>query len=88
MKLVVHKGFGGFMLPLELEEEWGIDWDHEIKRNDPRLVDAVKKGLRILDCDLVVVEIPDEATDYIVEDYDGAEYVIYVLNGKLYREEP
>jgi hypothetical protein len=33
--------------------------------------------------DLVVVEIPDNATDWNIEEYDGLETVIYVLNGRI-----
>lgn len=33
---------------------------------------------------LVVVDIPDEATDYIVQEYDGMESVIYVVDGIIY----
>lgn len=33
---------------------------------------------------LIVVEIPDESTDYYIEDYDGVESVIYVVDGKIH----
>ena len=32
---------------------------------------------------LVVKEIPDNATDYMITEYDGAEGIIYVVDGKL-----
>ena len=32
---------------------------------------------------LVVEEIPDTATDYMISEYDGAEEVYYVLDGKI-----
>ena len=37
--------------------------------------------------DLVVVEIPDGATDWDIYEYDGLETIIYVLNGKIYYAE-
>ena len=33
---------------------------------------------------LVVVELPDETTDYYIENYDGVETVVYVVNNKIY----
>ena len=32
---------------------------------------------------LKVVEIPNIATDYLIEEYDGAEKVYYVVDGKI-----
>ena len=34
--------------------------------------------------ELEVVEIPDGATDYYLNEYDGMESIIYVLDGKLH----
>jgi hypothetical protein len=34
---------------------------------------------------LEIVEIPDTATDFEIDDYDGVETVSYVDGGKLYR---
>jgi nitroreductase len=34
--------------------------------------------------DLEVVEIPDTATDWEIDEYDGWESVVYVVNGKLH----
>lgn len=33
---------------------------------------------------LIVVELPNDITDFIVTDYDGLERIYYVLNGKIY----
>lgn len=33
---------------------------------------------------LCVVEIPDGVTDYRINDYDGLESILYVLDGKIY----
>ena len=32
---------------------------------------------------LKVVEIPDEATDWKIDEYDGSESLIYVVDGKI-----
>ena len=33
--------------------------------------------------DLKIVEIPDSATDFYIDEYDGIEEVIYVMDGKI-----
>ena len=58
----------------------------ESLRYSPTLISIIEDGV---DCNtscsnLYVVDIPDEATDYRINDYDGVESVIYVLDGKLH----
>lgn len=81
MKLVINKDFGGFgygckgncrAIALMFEEE----------RNAPELVEMVETMPELCG-DLRIVEIPDTATDYHINEYDGFESVIYVVNGKL-----
>lgn len=88
MKLVINTCYGGFDVPKEYLKDFGVSsW--RIKRNDPKLVSLAKKliaegknsfGFTCLD----VVDIPDEATDYMINEHDGMESIIYVLDGKLY----
>lgn len=88
MKLVINSCFGGFDIPDEYSSEFDSPWN--VKRNDLRLIELVEKltreGKNAFTCStcLVVVEIPDEATDYMINDYDGQESVIYVVDGKLH----
>lgn len=52
-------------------------YDKTIERNDPALVQVVEEfGDRVNDhySELKVVEIPDDV-DWVVEEYDGSEYV-------------
>ena len=56
-------------------------------QNDFNLISAVEtlgKDANGLHANLTVKEIPDEATDYTIIDYDGMESIFYVVNGKLY----
>lgn len=83
MKLVINTSFGGFSLPEAFREKYGFESVYDdIERTDSRLVEYVEKNP--CDCgDLEVVEVPDEATDYMMTEYDGNESVIYVINGKI-----
>lgn len=99
MKIVINKCYGGFNLPYEVKKLYGIEYADDIKRTDQRLVKWVEENLNnkvwnedeeeyISKCDfdyssLRVVEIPDEATDFYINEYDGDEEVIYVLDGKI-----
>ena len=84
MKIVINKAYGGFTFPneyLKPDDEWALV--QEDLRLDSELIELVEKGCS--NPDLAVVEIPEEATDWELEEYDGWESIIYVLDGKLCR---
>ena len=96
MKIVVNTVCGGFELPEELEAPLSNkgynldDWDLNL-RMDSILVRWVEKhadehGYAKVNnyCTLYVIDIPDEATDWMLNQIEGAEYVTYVVDGKLY----
>jgi len=86
MKLVINTSFGGFCLPDEFCDLHGLErWD-SVDRDQPELVSYVEaRGqVQTLYGELEVVEIPKEATDWELDNYDGQESITYVLNGKLY----
>ena len=81
MKMVINVDFGGFGLDVAEQYE---DWVHDFKddRTNAELVEFVETHPD--ECgDLAVITIPDEATDWEMDEYDGCESVIYVLNGKI-----
>lgn len=91
MKIVINVCFGGFRLSDEQIEELKrlgayddfID-DAEfgyVNRSNSKLVEAVEKHPNSLS----VIDIPDNATDWTVEEYDGAERVLFVVDGKIKR---
>lgn len=89
MKIVINKCFGGFEVSKEALKELGVDYwgEDEDARMDSRLVALVEKDPEKASgwcAKLAVVEIPDEATDYHLDEYDGFEDIIYVLDGKLH----
>lgn len=91
MKIVVNKCFGGFsvndnivnMLNLESRYDFLLRND----RTNVKLIELIESGEDVNGefANLIVVEIPDDATDYIIDEYDGYENVLYVLDGKIKR---
>ena len=89
MKIVINTCFGGFSLSdfavtaLELDSRYD-----SISRTDARLISLIEKyGSEVCSgmfADLEVVNIPDEATDWMMQEYDGSEDILYVLDGKIY----
>lgn len=87
MKIVINDCYGGYSYSQDFLLKYGKEIG-ELERNDPKLVAAVEEfGLRNASntySALCIKEIPDDATDYYVNEYDGAEEVIYVKDGKLH----
>ena len=87
MKFVINDCYGGYGFSMDFLLKYGKEIEN-LERNDPKLVSAVEEfGLRNASAEysvLCIKEIPDDATDYSVEEYDGAESIIYVKDGKLH----
>lgn len=87
MKIILNKCYGGFGVSDEVMERLGLtELDEEQLRTNPQLIAAIESGENVNDSfsDLVVVTIPETATDYDVDEYDGLESLIYVVDGKLH----
>jgi hypothetical protein len=82
MKMVINANYGGFGMDVaEQYEDWVRDLGGD--RFNAELVEFVETHPD--ECgDLAVITIPDEATDWEMDEYDGWESVIYVLNGKIF----
>lgn len=84
MKFVLNKCYGGFGLSDWAEEQMGCS---EPYRDDPKFITLVTNhGKRVSGegAALIVVEIPDNTTDYEIDEYDGCESITYVVDGKIY----
>ena len=82
MKIVMNGAFGGYGLDVAEEFEAMVD-SHADDRTCCELVEFVESYPD--QCgDLAIVEIPDTATDWEIDDYDGLESVIYVVDGKIH----
>lgn len=90
MKFVLNKCWGGFGVSDIAAEELNLlgRWEaNDLDRDDPdlvRVVEILGKAANGKYANLCVVEIPDNATDWELTDYDGAESIIYVVDGKIY----
>lgn len=85
MKVVLNRSFGGFHFGKQFTtchnlESWydTDDWE----RNDPELVQWVEEHPDD-NPNLMVLEIPDNATDWQIHEYDGRESLILVIDGKI-----
>lgn len=89
MKIVVNTCYGGFSLPETFCEKYEMDRYDNISRTDERLINFVENfpnNCEFFCTQLEIVEIPDESTDWQIDEYDGLESIIYVLNGKIHWE--
>jgi hypothetical protein len=81
MKIVINNAYGGYGCDVAEEFE-ELVWQYENDRTAPELVEFVENHPK--ECgDLTVVEIPDTATDYYINEYDGYESVLFVVDGKI-----
>lgn len=85
-KILVNLHFGGFGLKDEYFKDF-MKRTHGLTdiREDEKLIALVEQGVDIGDhyADIGIAEIPDNATDYYINEYDGKEEVLYVLDGKI-----
>ena len=83
MKIVINGDFGGFGYGIESIEFRTLVNRLASDRKNPELVDFVKNHPE--DCgDLVIATIPDNATDYVINENDGLETLIYVVDGMIH----
>lgn len=83
MKFAINRTYGGFCLSTKAEEMLPNGY---VDRDDPDLIEVIetlgdeasgKYGK------IRVAEIPDEATDWRIDEYDGLETLLYVIDGKI-----
>lgn len=90
-KIVINYAFGGFNLSTQALNTLGVDKHHQysVARDDARLVAMVEADAKATAgncCKLAAIEIPENASDWMINEYDGAEEIIFVVDGKLHRK--
>lgn len=88
MEIAIHPEYGQFYLPDEWEDELytrytDAEMGEDRYRADPAFVAAIRAGDPSLE-GLVIEHIPDTATDWMIEAFDGSEVLIYCDGGRLY----
>ena len=82
MKIVINANFGGYGCDVSEQYVDLVD-RYEGDRTNPELVAFVENHPD--DCgDLAIMTIPDNATDWDIQEYDGNEDLIYVVDGKIH----
>ena len=85
MKVVLNGSFGGFHFGDGFCKEYGIESPYDTydwERTDPELVSWVEQNPDD-NPNLEIHEIPDNATDWQIHEYDGMESLILVIDGKI-----
>ena len=88
MEIVLNRKFGSFSISDFAKEKLGIDTNRPYDmRTDERFIDLIKEyGSSQVSgrfANLQIFEMPENTTDYIVNEYDGFEILIYVVDGKI-----
>lgn len=90
MKIVINACYGGFCLSNTMVNEINAidEYDDSFEvRTNPRLIETVLMDSGSASghySHLIVNDIPDDATDWYINSYDGLETIIYVVDGKLH----
>ena len=91
MKIVLNKCYGGFGLSKKavdmLNAETSYDYNAYDRRTDEELIKVVEElgeEANSRFSKLMVVDIPDTATDWQIDDYDGIERITFVVDGRIY----
>ena len=94
MTFVLNKRYGGFSVSdfvveqLGLESRYDFDCGYTNEQDINKLAELINtygsEKCSGPSAKLKVVEIPDNASDWEINDYDGVETITYVVDGKLH----
>lgn len=88
MKIAINACYGGWELSKDFLKKYP-QFKEECGRDDVEFINCLEEfGLKEASgkySKIVIAEISNEATDFIIEEYDGYETIIYVVNGVIFR---
>lgn len=86
MKYVINSCYGGFGISDECTKKLGLRNRWSYDRTDEHFIQIVEEDPKFASGPysiLKVVEIPDNATDWELLEYNGDEEIIAVIDGKI-----
>lgn len=92
MKVVINVCFGGFSVSKEVYERMGKEWDgygydYTYDRTNPDLIAVIEEiGSERASgscAELKIIDIPYNATDWEISEYDGSEEILCVVDGTI-----
>lgn len=89
MTFILNKCYGGWSISDFAKEQLGLNSNYPDmdEVDEKKLAELINKygpeKCSGLSAWLKVVEIPDNATDWDIDEYDGIERIVYVIDGKL-----
>lgn len=86
MYYVINGSYGGYQVPAEVRTMLDCDMFDEEVRSNFQFVRWVMEHPHATD--LEVVEIPEYATDWELDEYDGFESIIAVVDGHIVHLDP
>jgi len=90
MKVIINDCFGGYGIKRDVVLKLGYgkyDTYSDKLRTDERLINMLENGENVGGeySNLIVATIPDDVTDWWIDEYDGLESLYYIIDG--HREE-
>lgn len=85
MTILCNRTYGMYKHTEEFVEHFGLEshWDacEEEDRTNPEYIEFYRTHAR---GSIGFCTVPDNATDWVLQEYDGLESVLYVVDGKIH----
>ena len=87
MKVVLNRLYGGFSLSEEFCKAYPQFKRYGEDQDNQELIKCIEEfginNAQGIDAEFEIFELPNETTDYYIDEYDGYNQLIYVVDGKL-----
>lgn len=87
MKVVLNRCYGGFSLSKEFCEAYPQFNCYNDYQDNQELIKCIEEfginNAQGINAEFEIFELPSETTDYYIDEYDGYDQLIYVVDGKL-----
>ena len=87
MKVVLNRCYGGFSLSHKFCDAYPQFKCYGEDQDNQELIKCIEEfginNAQGVNAEFEIFELPNETTDYYIDEYDGYNQLIYVVNGKL-----